>query len=169
MLSTFSGQNWSQFQQIQLNTNLPLLAGFARDEAGNRYVAAMRRETATPQEWAAGYRPGVANVLRVPPGSNQTQLLADVNQQMFSRKTPIFNPMNMANNSYVNAEMAYGGGTLVLALGHNNGQATDIHETGNIIGIGTDGSVRYGGGGEQHPGNVKLAVDGNGFVKAQNF
>ncbi len=168
VLSACSGPNWSNRSDTVLATNLQLLAGMGRDEAGNRYVAVMRRETATAQDWANGYRPGVAHVLRVAAGSNQTELLADINKPEFTRP-PIINALNMASNSFVNAEMLYNNGTLALAFGHNNGQATDIHQTGALIGIGTDGSVKYGNGGGQHPGQVKLAVTNNGFIKAQIF
>ncbi len=167
MLSTFSGPGFRAGQHTPLATNLQLLGGLARDEAGNRYIAAYRDEQASPEEWAAKYRPGVANVLRVPAGSNQTTLLADVNQQQFSQKWPIVNPLRMANTAMINGEMVYANGALALSLGHNNGAAADIHNTGLVVGVGTDGSALYGGGGEQHSGHIRLAVDGGNFLQAQ--
>lgn len=170
MLSTFSGQNFGTGRQIQLNTNLNLLGGLARDEAGNRYIAAFRRELANEQEWGAGFRPGVAHILKVAAGSDQTTVLADVNTAQFiTNQRPIINPLAMNGNGAINSELVYANGTLTLGFGHNNGQANDIHNTGALIGIGTDGSVKYNGGGEQHTGHIRLGVDGTNFVKAQTF
>ena len=169
-LSEFTGAGWqSRIGHVDLGGRLPLLAGLARDEAGNRYVAVMSQEQASPQEWSVGYRPGVAHILKVAAGGGSAALLADVNQRQFTQRIPIINPLSFSDNAVVNGEMVHSTGTLALAFGHNNGQPGNIHSTGSLIGIGTDGSVRYGNGGEQHPMQVRLAADGAGFVAAQIF
>lgn len=65
--------------------------------------------------------------------------------------------------------MLWNRGRLALAFGHNNGKISDIHSTGTLIGFNPDGTPFYNGGGSQHPGQVCLAADGDGFVLAQIF
>ena len=132
ILSTFTGQDWQSARHLPLETDLQLLGGLARDENGNRYVAAMKDEEATPEDWAAGHRANIVHVLRVPPAGDRTELLADVGLAEFSGKWPVINPVHMGQNGTTNSELVYNGrrGLLALTFGHNNGQPSDIHQTG---------------------------------------
>lgn len=169
VLSTFAGPQRASAKQVVLDTNLKLLGGLARDDQGNRYIAALREETATPQEWPVQHRPGVAHVYRVREGADRSELLADVNTAPFLPRSTIINPVHMANGAACNTMMVHNRGTLLWAFGHNNGSPSDIHQTGTLIGLGTDGRAVYDGGGEQHPAYVSIAPDGDGFVAAQIF
>lgn len=169
VLSMFSGANWGQTRQIELTNDRSLVGGLTRDGQGNRYVAVFKEEKATPAQWAQGYRPGVARLLRLAPGADQAEQIADLNSAEYSAKWPIINPLRFESDGCVNSQMLFNQGKLLLAFGHSNGTAEDIHSTGTLIGINSDGSPAYNEGGEQHPGEVALALDGTGFVKAQIF
>ena len=171
VFSTFSGAGWSTGKDLVLNTNLQLLGGFARDEAGNRYIAAVKDETANPQEWAAPHRANMAHVLRIPPAGDRVEILADVGLPEFSGKWPLINPIRMADGGTTNSEMVLNprSGLLALAFGHNNGAANNVHQTGTLIGLDINGNSLYNGGAEQHPAQECLAVDGDGIVMSQVF
>jgi type II secretory pathway pseudopilin PulG len=168
MLSAFSGDDWKQGHSIQLSGTLGLVGGLAIDGQGNRYVAAFRDEVANENAWSTGYRPNVAQMLRIQAGSDRVEVLADLNQPKYSGKWPIINPVHCVDGA-TNSHMVINGDKLLLTYGHNNGQFSDIHSTGSIIAISTDGTAVYSDGGEQHPGQEFAAVDGDGYVIAQTF
>jgi hypothetical protein len=165
----FSGTNWRQTRHVELTDDRSFVGGLARDGQGNRYVAVFKEERASPAQWAQGYRPGVARLLRMAPDADQPEQLADLNSAEYNSKWPIINPVRLEGEGCTNSQMLFNQGKLLLAFGHSNGSAEDIHSTGTLIGVNTDGSPAYNEGGEQHPGEIALASDGSGFVKAQIF
>ena len=171
VFSTFTDHDYQTGRHLPLETDLQLLGGFASDDNGNRYIAVLKDEKATPLEWAAKHRSGIAQVMRIPPTGDRNQVLADVGLPEFSGKWPLINPIRLADGGTTNSELVYNpkSGLLALAFGHNNGAPDNIHQTGALIGLSTDGAARYNVGGGQHCIQECLAVDGDAIVMAQVF
>lgn len=162
--SRFSGPNWAEAEHQTLTKALRFLGGLARDEAGNTYLATTRMEYLFGDQETGVHRPNVAHVLRRNANQPSFEFFLDLNKQGFS--PAIFNPQNMDSALFHPSRLAYGKGELAFAFGQNHGGG---HTTSNIIGVGTDGTSKYSGGGGQHTADVRVIFDGADFVMAQAF
>ena len=184
-LSHFEGQGWQQGDHILIPPpfDLGLLGGFTRDEAGNSYLLTAKQERATKQDNDRGHRPGIINIVKVPAGSRQPEILADLNNGQYCEVT-IFSPLVQISGNDCTSSLVHSNGVLVAAFGHNHnydpGVPGNFHQRGIVIAVHTDGRSAYKEGGvwngnyssshfSSHNTDIRVFPDGDNFIVAESW
>lgn len=162
-----------QGNTFEVRDALDLLGGFTKDERGNAFIVTAVNEKVGlidengQRRVGRQWRPGVLKLQRIPPQGRRPDLEIDLNQEAYTKKKGVFNPIRLTGLT-ATSKLAYGDGTIAFAFGHNSpGSDNILHNTGGLLSVDADGNSVYNEGAGQHTTGNQIWYLEDAFVKLQ--